>query len=149
MSTRFQWAALQQKLRVLRKPWPTLSAGRSSCNLGASMPTCPQPSLKDECGLGSEGAGVVIARRAMQLSAHSKKLIPSRLSFVGQPVFDPSPFLDERSREVFRSPMDCSKRPSLLSRCNSFCAGPWLQKSEDQTFRVIGQQPKTEPSHRG
>ena len=72
----------------------------------------PSASLRDECGLGSEGAGVVIGQTSHAAFSTFKEVDPSRLSFVGQPVFDPSPFLDERSRKVFRSPMDCSKDPA-------------------------------------
>lgn len=74
----------------------------------------PSASLKDECGLGSEGAGVVVGQTNHAAFSTFKEVDPSRLAFVGEPVFDPSPFLDERSRRVFRFPMDCSRDPDAF-----------------------------------
>ena len=42
-----------------------------------------------------------------------KPVDPSRLTFVGRPSFDPSPYLDELGRKVFEEPMEHRMDPSL------------------------------------
>ena len=49
----------------------------------------PSASLKDECGLGSEGAGVVVGPTNHAAFSTFSEVDPSRLAFVGEPVFDP------------------------------------------------------------
>ena len=39
-----------------------------------------------------------------------KSVDPNRLSFAGRPVFDPSPFLDSRGRQIFNDPLACRLR---------------------------------------
>ena len=41
----------------------------------------------------------------------AKEIEAERLTFGGRPTFDPSPFLDERTREVYNHPMQCSMAP--------------------------------------
>ena len=39
------------------------------------------------------------------LGTSFKKLDPDRISFVGEPSFDPAPYLDKVGREVFLEPL--------------------------------------------
>eukprot|EP00438_Fugacium_kawagutii_P006451 Skav204515 [mRNA] locus=scaffold3201:99100:106360:+ [translate_table: standard] len=41
-----------------------------------------------------------------------KPVDPSRLQFVGTPSFDPSPYLDPKTRAVFNDPLDCRLSPA-------------------------------------
>ena len=62
-------------------------------------------------GLQSESAGEVFARLDGGSPVVAKKIVASRLDFKGEPKFDPSPFLDIRSRKVFESPIAEALRP--------------------------------------
>ena len=62
-------------------------------------------------GLQSESAGEVFARLDGGSPVVAKKIVASRLDFKGEPKFDPSPFLDVRSRKVFESPIAEALRP--------------------------------------
>ena len=58
-------------------------------------------------GLQSESAGEVFARLdgGSPVVAKTKKIVASRLDFKAEPMFNPSPVLDIRSRKIFESPL--------------------------------------------
>ena len=48
---------------------------------------------------------VQLGRSVASLGSTFKQLDPDRIAFVGEPRFDPAPFLDERGRDVFLHPL--------------------------------------------
>lgn len=56
-------------------------------------------------------AGTVVGHSAEASFSTFKQVEPSRLTFVGEPLFDPVPYLDERSAAVFLHPLANSMSP--------------------------------------
>ena len=86
----------------------TRAKSLASDGVGAYLPSL---NLKDDLGLSASGSGEVVGSAAHGAFSTFKEIEPSRLSFVGRPVFNPSPFLDSRSRRVFELPLTCSLPP--------------------------------------
>ena len=55
-----------------------------------------------------------LGHTATTLGSSFKQLDPGRIAFVGEPRFDPAPFLDERGRDVFLHPLKESLDPEYL-----------------------------------
>ena len=60
-------------------------------------------------------AGVVVGRSSLESFSTFKAVEPERLSFTGLPSFDPTPFLDSHSAEVFNRPLDMSLDPNAFA----------------------------------
>ncbi len=60
----------------------------------------------------SDDPGTVVGTASSTSFSTFKEIDPSRLQFVGFPIFDPRPYLDERGRNVFEHPLQCSLDPS-------------------------------------
>ena len=56
-------------------------------------------------------AGVVVGHSAEASFSTFKQVEPGRLTFVGEPLFDPVPYLDERSAAIFLHPLANSLSP--------------------------------------
>ena len=54
---------------------------------------------------------VQLGRSVASLGSTFKQLDPDRIAFVGEPHFDPAPFLDERGRDVFLHPLSEAPPP--------------------------------------
>lgn len=62
-----------------------------------------------------EALGDLVGKSKLDKLTTFKPVDPSRLSFVGKPVFDPSPFLDSKSRAVFNNPLSERVPPELYN----------------------------------
>ena len=63
-------------------------------------------------GLHRAFAGEVVGHLSSTISTVAKPLKADRLEFRGTPQFNPSPFLDERGRKIFETPMQAAQSPS-------------------------------------
>ena len=63
-------------------------------------------------GLQHASAGEVIGELRGSYSSVAKPIIADRLDFRGEPNFDPSPFLDAKSRFIFQDPLSAAISPS-------------------------------------
>ena len=62
---------------------------------------------------GRSAADVVhLGKSACSLGSTFKELDPDRIAFVGEPLFDPAPFLNHRGRDVFLRPLRESLAPA-------------------------------------
>ena len=66
-------------------------------------------------GLQHASAGEVIGELRGSYSSVAKPIIADRLDFRGEPNFDPSPFLDAKSRFIFQDPLSAAISPSDAS----------------------------------
>ena len=62
-------------------------------------------------GLQATSAGTVIGKLSAVSSMVAKPIVADRLEFKGEPLFDPSPFLDSRGKFIFESPMRAACKP--------------------------------------
>ena len=62
-------------------------------------------------GLQASSGGDVVGRISLDGSTVAKPIIASRLEFKGEPIFDPSPFLDDRCRFIFQDPLNAAMKP--------------------------------------
>ena len=65
-------------------------------------------------GGSSDDPGTVVGTSSSTSFSTFKEIDPSRLQFVGFPNFDPRPYLDEKGRNVFEHPLQCSLDPALF-----------------------------------
>ena len=52
-----------------------------------------------------------LGKQSSNLGSTFKQLDPDRISFVGEPSFNPAPYLDRRGREIFLEPLKKSLKP--------------------------------------
>ena len=71
----------------------------------------PSPSVTTRLGSSKHDAGVVVGQLDHAPFSTFKPVDPDRLKFTGRPEFDPVPFLDPVSAEVYNSPFQCSLDP--------------------------------------
>lgn len=64
---------------------------------------------------GREALGDLVGKSKIDKLTTFKQVDPSRLTFVGKPVFDPSPYLDRQSRAVFNQPLTERVPPELYN----------------------------------
>ena len=62
-----------------------------------------------------EALGDLVGKSKLDKLSTFKPVDPDRLGFVGRPAFDPSPFLDSRTRAVFNQPLTERIRPALYT----------------------------------
>ena len=62
-------------------------------------------------GLRKADPGDIIGALSGVQHMMAKPIQSDRLEFRGEPAFDPVPFLDERSKEIFQSPILCALKP--------------------------------------
>ena len=65
---------------------------------------------EDEIGDPAMTGGRDLAKMSGGELTTFKSVDPSRLSFAGRPVFDPTPFLDVRGKQIFNDPLSCRLR---------------------------------------
>lgn len=81
-----------------------ISTDKHSAYFGPSSPNIVSGSIAKQ-------QGTVIGTLSTPTPSTFKPVDPSRLTFMGRPQFDPSEFLDERSRQIFQDPLSIRTRP--------------------------------------
>ena len=84
--------------------WKIASAGTGGYLNAAAEPLTAAGPTRD--------AGIVVGQAPGASFSTFKQVDPDRLTFVGEPLFDPVPFLDKRSAAVFECPLQCALDPS-------------------------------------
>lgn len=96
-----------------------LSLEKRVCDLAGRCGGVEQyfPRGHDNCSPSSSDrhAGVVVGRSSQESFSTFKTVEPERLSFTGLPSFDPTPFLDTHSAEVFNRPLDMGLDPNAFA----------------------------------
>ena len=99
------------KVEGIEKTLQKLSSFAQQCTLAGSSDyfRCAAGKCSD---LGSvRDAGAVVGHSAESSFSTFKQVEPSRLTFVGEPLFDPVPYLDKKSAEIFLHPLASSASP--------------------------------------
>ena len=136
--SREQWAAVK-RLEHLQRAWINVSPcgpeemGRTAAKVESLEETLADLELQavslsqnsskyfaaSELSLNTsddrEALGDVVGRSKIDKLSTFKPVEPERLSFVGRPAFDPSPYLDSKTRAVFNQPLTERIRPEMYT----------------------------------